>query len=140
MTRYLLDTNIISNATKAVPPEPLVAWLADQPDASLFIASLTLAEVRRGILEKPNGKKRRELEVWFSGPAGLLTLFSGRVLPFNEKAALIWAELVAGGALRGRPRSAPDMMIAAVALANDCVVVTDNVRDFVGLKVLNPMR
>lgn len=59
MTRYLLDTNILSNATKATPSQPLIEWMANQPDESLFIASLTLAEIRRGILEKPAGKKRR---------------------------------------------------------------------------------
>ena len=86
MTRYLLDTNIISNVTKAVPSEALVAWMAAQADEDLFISSLTVAEIRRGILEKPAGKKRRELERWFSGPEGPQALFAGRVLPFDEKA------------------------------------------------------
>ena len=58
MTRYLLDTNIISNATKPEPSAPLLSWLSAQPDANLFIASLTLAEIRRGILDKPPGRKR----------------------------------------------------------------------------------
>ena len=62
MTRYLLDTNIISNATKPVPSQPLVEWMASQADDSLLISALSLAEIWRGILEKPAGKKRRELE------------------------------------------------------------------------------
>jgi hypothetical protein len=67
-------------------------------------------------------------------------LFAGRVLPFDEKAGLIWARLIAEGARAGRPRSALDMILAAVAEANDCIVVTDNERDFTGLRFINPMR
>jgi predicted nucleic acid-binding protein len=140
VTRYLLDSNIISNVTKPAPSEALMVWMADQADEDLFIASLTVAEIRRGLLEKPAGKKRRELERWFTGPEGPQALFAGRVLPFDEKAALIWARLMAEGTARGRPRSALDMIIAAVAEANDCVVITDNEKDFVGVKVVNPLR
>jgi toxin FitB len=138
--RYLLDTNIISNVTKPVPSEALVAWMAERSDEDMFIASLTIAEIRRGVLEKPAGKKRRELESWFTGPEGPQALFAARVLPFDETAALIWARLMAQGAATGRPRNALDMIIAAVAEANDCVVVTDNERDFAGLEIVNPLR
>ena len=140
MSRSLLDTNIISNVTKPVPSEALVAWMSRQADKDLYISSLTVAEIRRGILEKSTGKKRRELELWFSGPEGPQGLFAGRVLPFDEKAGLIWARLMADGTAKGRPRSPLDMIIAAVAEANNCVVVTENERDFAGLKVLNPLR
>ena len=122
MTRYLLDTNIISNVTKPVPSEALMVWMADQLDEDLFISSLTVAEIRRGLLEKPAGRKRAQLEGWFFGPEGPQALFAGRVLPFDEKAALIWAQLMADGTAAGRPRSALDMMIAAIADTNDCVV------------------
>jgi predicted nucleic acid-binding protein len=138
--RYLLDTNIISNATKPDPSPALLAWMADRADNDLFISALTVAEIRRGLLEKPAGKKRALLEAWFTGPEGPRALFAGRVLPFDEKAALIWARLMADGTVKGRPRSALDMIIAAVAEANGCVVVTDNERDFAGLKFVNPLR
>ena len=62
MTRYLLDTNIISNVVKLQPSESLLAWMSTQRDEDLFIASLTVAEIRRGILEKPRGKKRDVLD------------------------------------------------------------------------------
>lgn len=140
MTRYLLDTNIISNIVKPVPSAPLMAWMAERADEDLFISSLTVAEIRRGVLERTAGRKRRELENWFSGPTGPQSLFAGRVLPFDEDAALVWARLMAAGTAAGRPRSALDMMIAAIAEVNDCVVVTDNERDFAGLTIVNPMR
>jgi predicted nucleic acid-binding protein len=68
VNRSLLDTNIIGNVTKPAPSEDLVAWMAEQADEDLFISSMTVAEIRRGILEKPAGKKRRELESWFPAP------------------------------------------------------------------------
>jgi toxin FitB len=140
VTRYLLDTNIISNVTKPSPSAALIAWMEGREDEDLFISSLTVAEIRRGILEKPAGKKRAQLEGWFSGREGPQALFAGRLLAFDEKAALIWARLMADGTARGRPRSALDMIIAAVAEANDCVVVSDNEKDFAGVEMVNPMR
>ena len=153
MTRYLLDTNIISNVVKPQPSEALLAWMGARQDEDLFIASLTVAEIRRGILEKPKGKKLRSsspkggsankrdvLEAWFSGPEGPQALFAGRILGFDDKAALIWARLMAEGKAAGHPRSALDMIVAAIAGANDCVIVTDNEKDFAGLRMVNPIR
>ncbi len=140
MTRYLLDTNILSNVVKPRPSPALLAWWAARRDEDLFIASLTLAEIRRGILEKPRGKSRDALEAWFSGPEGPAALFAGRVLAFDARAALVWARLMAQGKAALRPRSALDMIVAAVAEANGCTVATDNARDFAGLPFVNPLR
>ncbi len=137
--RYLLDTNIISNITKAAPSESLLAWMSEQNDEDLFIASLTVAEIRRGILEKPAGRRRDQLESWFSGPEGPQALFAGRVLPFDQIAALIWARLTADGKTNGRPRSALDTIIAAVAEAHGCTMVTDNEKDFPDMPIVNPL-
>jgi toxin FitB len=138
--RYLLDTNIVSNALRPVPSDSLAAWMMAQNDDDLFVASWTIAEIRRGILELPTGKRRRHLETWFDGPAGPQSVFAGRVLSFDAKAALVWAQMMADGKGRGRPRSALDTIIAAVAKANGCIVVTDNEKDFSGVDILNPMR
>jgi toxin FitB len=140
VTHYLLDTNIISNIIKPVPSKALLTWMAEQSDTDLFIATLTIAEIRRGILEKPAGRKRDLLEAWFSGPEGPQALFAGRVLPFDERAGLVWARLMAEATARGRPRNALDTIIAATAEANDCVVVTDNERDFADVETVNPLR
>ena len=140
MTRYLLDTNIISNVVKPNPSVSLLDWMAAQHDEDLFIASLTVAEIRRGVLEKPAGQKRELLETWFSGPEGPQALFAGRILSFDDRAALIWARLMAEGKSSGRPRNGLDMIVAAVALANGCIVVTDNEKDFLGLEIINPLR
>ena len=140
MSRYLLDTNIISNVTKPAPSATLLAWMADQADVDLFISSLTVAEIRRGVLERQAGRKRDRLEAWFAGPEGPSALFAGRILPFDEKAGVVWARLMAEGTARSRPRNALDMIIAATAHANDCIVVTDNERDFTDVEFINPLR
>jgi predicted nucleic acid-binding protein len=140
LTRYLLDTNIVSNPSKPAPSAPLLEWMARQADEDLFIANMTVAEIWRGILRLPIGRRRRELETWFAGPDGLRSTFAGRILAFDETAAMIWARLMTEGDAIGRARSSSDMVIAAVAEANDCVLVTDNERDFDGPRFLNPMR
>ena len=129
MTRYLLDTNVISNITKPDPSESLLEWMGAQFDGDLFI-----------ILDKPKRKKRERLEAWFAGPEGLQSLFKRRILSFDEKAALVWARLMSEGRAAGKPRNDLDMIVAAVAEANECVIVTDNEKHFSGLDVLNPLR
>ena len=140
MTRYLLDTNVISNAIRPQPSASLIDWMAWQRDEDLFIASLTIAEIRRRILELPSGRRKDALNSWFIGNDGPQSLFTGRVLSFDDRAGLIWARLMAEGKAAGRPRSALDMILAAVAEANDCTMVTDNEWDFRGLQIFNPLR
>lgn len=138
--RYLLDTNILSNITKPEPSAALMTWMAEQSDQDLFIASLTLAEIHRGILEKSSGKKRMALEAWFASDEGPQSLFANRILPFDEAAALVWGQLMAEGKAKGRPRSGLDTIIAAIAQANACIVVTDNEKDFYDIEIINPLR
>jgi predicted nucleic acid-binding protein len=139
--RYLLDTNVVSEAVKPRPPLALLEWLGAQPDEALHISALTIAEIRRGILEKAPGRRRRELEAWFAGSEGPQALFAGRVLPFDERAALEWARLMADGTAAGQPRSAIDMIVAATAAAHGLTVATANERHFrdTGVPWFNPL-
>ncbi len=140
MTRYLLDTNIVSEALKPRPSAAVVEWFQNQDDTDLFIAILTVAEIWRGVLTTPIGRRRRELEVWFAGPEGPQALFRDRVLSFDERAAIEWGRLIAEGRAAGRPRSPLDMLIAATAAANRCTVVTANERHFRDVvEFINPM-
>lgn len=99
----LRDTNVIGNAIKPAPSQALAGWMSAQTDEDLFISAITLAEIRRGILERPISRKRRELEDWFSGRSGPGALFAGRILPFDEMAAMAWARLMAEGTAKGPP-------------------------------------
>ena len=131
MTRYLLDTNIISNVTKPTIHPRRFCVDGGTADDDLFISALTVAEIRRGCWRSQPEKTRTV--------GSLVQLVrkdrrhcSRAACCFDEKAALIWARLMADGTARERPRSALDMIIAAVAEANGCVVVR-NEKDFAGL-------
>ena len=136
----MLDTNVISDPLKPRPSDSLLAWLDDQADEDLFTSSLNLAEIWSGVLELPVSRRRREMETWFTGPRGPQAFFRVRLLVFDENAALVWGRLMSDGVKAGRPRSPVDMIVAAVAEANDCILVTDNEKHFAGLKFINPMR
>jgi toxin FitB len=140
VTRYLLDTNVINHIISPEPSDRLIEWMTKQHDYNLFIASLTVAEIWQAILEMPKGKQRKALESWFPSPEGPNALFADRILPFDDNAGLVWARMMAEGTASGQPRGALDMMIAAIAEANDCVVVTDNEKDFASVQFINPMR
>jgi predicted nucleic acid-binding protein len=141
VTRYLLDTNIISDALKPHPSLVLSGWIGIQKVEDLFIASFSLAEIWRGVLTTPTGRRRRDLEHWFAGPEGPPALFAGRILSFDERSAIEWGRIIAEGRLIGRPRSPIDMIIAATAAANDCIVVTANERHFQDIiEFINPLR
>jgi len=139
VSRYLLDTNVLSEANKPSPSASVGRWVEAQAIESLFIATFALAEIERGILQRASGQKRRDLDAWFRGPHGPHAVFAGRILSFDERAASQWARLMSEGVSVGRPRSGLDMIVAATAAANDCVVVTLNERHFAGVvPFLNP--
>jgi toxin FitB len=141
VTRHLLDTNIVSEGFRSEPRPAIAEWVQRQPGHDLYISTLTIAEIWRGILLLARGRRRRALETWFTGPEGPQALFTGRILPFDGAAALEWGRIMAQGAAAGRPRSPLDMIIAATAAAHDCVVVTANQRDFEGVVAFfNPLQ
>ena len=140
MTRYLLDATILRSILDAHPSAPLAAWLDAQPDESLYISSMNLAEIWNGILALASAAQRQEKEGWFAGPRGPRVVFGTRVLTFDEKAAMVWGRLVSEREQAGLPCAPVDMIYAAIAEANDCVLVTDSEERFAGLNVLNPLK
>jgi predicted nucleic acid-binding protein len=140
VNRYLLDTNILHHVIKSTPSASLAAWLDEQPDESLYICSMNLAEIWNGILQLAAGEKRNEQETWFSGPRGPRVVFGGRVLKFDDHAALVWARLMSERGVAGLPCAPIDMIYAAIAEANGCILVTDDEDRFTGLNVLNPTK
>ena len=84
MTRYLLDTNIVRESSKPQPSAVIAEWVQIQAAADLFISTLTIAEIKRGILELAAGQRRSALERWFIGPEGPHALFHERILTFDE--------------------------------------------------------
>jgi predicted nucleic acid-binding protein len=133
----VLDTNVVSEAMKPAPEPNVTAWLNDQAADTLYLSSVSLAELLFGVRALPEGKRRNLLGKTLDG---LLALFEGRVLPFDTAAARHYADLAAAARNGGRGLSTADGYIAAIAAARDYSVATRDAGPFqaAGLKVINP--
>ena len=138
MTGWLLDTNVVSELRKKRPDTRVKAWSDAQVADSLFLSSITLAEIRYGIERQSDPKLRNELAAWFDHR--LRPWFAGRILPVNEDVILEWRRMVARGRESSINFSQPDLFIAATASVHSLVVCTRNEGDFrnTGVPVLNP--
>ena len=130
----ILDTNVISALRRPERAPELVAWLARQNDADLYLSVVTLGEIERGIARHDllDPGFARDLLDWMTRT---MQLFADRLLPVDAQSARIWGQLSAQLGHAGA-----DLLIAATALRHDAVVVTRNVSDFLptGCRVENP--
>jgi len=133
----VLDTNVVSEAMKPEPAAAVQAWLNAQTAETLYLSSVTLAELLYGIACLPAGRRKLAL-----GEAldGLLALFAGRVLGFDTDAAHCYADLAARARAAGRGFPTPDGYIAAIATAKGYAVATRDTAPFdaAGVHVINP--
>jgi len=133
---YLVDTNVLSELAKPKPEPLVVAWLrAHEPD--LYLSTITIGELRRGIEPLPAGKRKTALQSWFTD---LCKRMEGRILSFNTSTAHIWGQKMAAWDKKGTPVASLDSQIAATANRHNLTVVTRNVSDFknTGVKLFNP--
>ena len=134
----VLDTNVVSELMRPSPDLTVEAWVAGRPAATLFLSSVSEAELRYGIVIMPEGRRREALKLEVE--AMLNEDFAGRVLPFDSHAARVYAEIAAASRALGRPASQSDAQIAAIARSRGMAVATRNIRDFEGMAVdlINP--
>ena len=129
MTRYLLDTNVVSEYSRPSPPDARVRkWIDAQDENALYLSVLTLGEIRKGTTLLPTGKKRSQLEAWVKGE--LPRRFADRLLPINAEIAEIWGAMAGEAQLRGVATATIDGLIAATAKHPSLTLVTRNVKDF----------
>ena len=133
----VLDTNVVSEAMKATPNPAVLAWLDEQAAETLYLSSVTLAELLFGIGVLPAGRRKEALTQMLDG---LLALFEDRVLAFDTNAARRYADLAVTARAVGKGFPTPDGYIAAIAKARGFTVATRDVAPFkaVGLNVINP--
>jgi predicted nucleic acid-binding protein len=133
----VLDTNVVSEAMKPEPHPSVRAWLNDQPAETLYLSSVTLAELLFGIAALPAGKRKDMLAQALDG---LMGLFRDRVLPFDIDAARRYAELALTAWTRGRGFPTPDGYIAAIAASRGFIVASRDTAPYkaVGASVINP--
>jgi toxin FitB len=130
---FLLDTNVISEATRLRPDANVVAWLAAANEDRLFLSVATLAELNRGIEAMAAGKKQRRLREWLLNE--LMPRFEDRILPVDPAVSLLWGAMSVRSKTTGRDIGAVDALLAATAERHGLTIVTRNVADFAGLKV-----
>ena len=133
---YLLDTNVISDAAKKNNP-PLNRFLKAQPSESLFISTVSLAEISFGINKLPTGKKKTRL---LAEIIHIKDAFDGQILDVTAEIALKYGQLHAKQLSLGFNDDAFDSLIIATAIVHNLTVVTRNKKDFVdrGVKVFYP--
>jgi toxin FitB len=133
---YLVDTNIFSEPVKPNPEPKVVEWLRSH-ERELYVSTVTIGEIRRGIERLPEGKRKTQLRAWLQT---LCDCMKGRVLSFNTSTAHVWGQLKAKWDKAGISVPSLDSQIAATAHRHGLTVVTRNTSDFdkTGVKVLNP--
>lgn len=133
----LLDTNVVSEAMRATPNASVLEWLDRQNAETLFLSSITIAELMFGLRSLPEGKRKDLLAATLDG---LLALFGERILPFDTHAARCFATLAVKARSEGQGFSTADGYIAAIAASRDFVVATRDTTPFValGVDVINP--
>jgi predicted nucleic acid-binding protein len=133
----ILDTNVVSESMKPEPNLAVRKWLNEQPAESLYLTTVTLAELMFGIGVLPGGRRKKALGKMLEG---ILGLFGERVLPFDVGAAHCYAELAAKARAMGKGFPLPDGYIAAIAVSRGFIVATRDTSPFeaVALATTNP--
>jgi predicted nucleic acid-binding protein len=133
----VLDTNVLSEAMKPSPDPALARWMMREHGRGLFTTAVSEAEIIYGIAILPEGRRKRDLE---AAAQGVLTLFAGRILPFDSLAAREFAAIVIDRRRLGRPINDFDAQIAAITRARSMSLATRDTRDFAetGVQIIDP--
>jgi predicted nucleic acid-binding protein len=129
VTRWLLDTNVLSELRRPKPERKVVAFVAAQPLELLYVSSVTFAEIRFGIELLTDPTRRASLNDWLTHK--LRPMFERRVLEITEDVMLKWRLLVEEGRTTGHTFSQPDLIIAATALHHGLAVVSRDQSEYV---------
>ena len=134
MAKFLVDANVLSEATKSEPAPAVVEWLR-RNERLLAVDPVILGEIRFGIILLPEGRRRQNLEGWFNRVVRRVECLS-----WDARTGLRWANLLAHVRGLGRTMSVKDSLIAATALTHALTVATRNERDFAasGVYTVNP--
>jgi toxin FitB len=134
----ILDTNVVSEPLKPRPDAAVLRWLDRQGAGTLYLTTISQAELLAGVLALPASRRRTELQKVLNKE--LAALFSGRSLAFGERSAQAYADLVTAANAAGNPIDFADAAIGAIAIEHNYILATRNARDFKGtsVKLINP--
>ena len=134
----VLDTNVLSELMKSQPDKSVVSWIGEYQATSLFITTLTQAEILYGLEILTAGKRRTALK---KAAKDMFEIdFAERILPFDTNAAQLFAIVAAERRKIGRPVSQIDAQIAAITRSHRATLATRNIDDFeeCGIEIINP--
>ncbi len=133
----ILDTNVVSELMRPAGDRRVLNWMHETGDGELATTAITVAEIEYGLARLPDGSRADALR---TAAAALWESFATAILPFDTAAARDYGALMAARERAGRPTSAFDAQIAAIAKVYKAKVATRNVADFqgMGLKLIDP--
>ncbi|MBX3455908.1 type II toxin-antitoxin system VapC family toxin [Ferrovibrio sp.] len=135
----ILDTNVVSEAMKPEPASAVRDWLDEQAAETLYLSSVTVAELLFGIAALPNGRRKQKLTTTLDG---MLGLFDGRILPFDTDAARCYADLAVAARHAGKGFPTPDGYIAAIATVHGFTIASRDASAFkaAGVAIIDPWK
>ena len=122
--KFLVDANVLSEATKLLPAAEVVNWLLDHR-REIAVNPIVLGELEYGIVILPASRRRRQLQQWFASAIKTLP-----VVDIDANTSRIWAMLLADLKRKGRAMPVKDSLIAASARQFGLTVATRNVSDY----------
>jgi toxin FitB len=131
--KYILDTNVISEAINKQPNPQVMNWLKVMDTQKLYLSVVTVGEIKKGVEKLAQSHRKETIKDWFEHE--LLIKFDGRVLALDLPVILVWGELVGELEQKGRKLPALDSLIAATAKYYDYTLVTRNEKDFAGIDI-----
>ena len=134
---YLLDTCVISEIVKPAPSSRVIMWINSIPSERLFLCSLTIGEIRKGLTKLPESKKKERLTDWLNT---LLENYQDRIHSIDITVAENWGVMQGKAENEGMPMSSIDSLIAATSYTHNLILVTRNEEDFQAskLSIINP--
>lgn len=136
--KYVLDTNVISEAINKQPNPQVMNWLRSMDSQELYLSVVTVGEIKKGVEKLPESQRKDNIKEWFEND--LLIKFEDRVLALDLSVILVWGQLVGELEKKGRKLPALDSLIAATVKYYGYTLVTRNEKDFEGIDitVFNP--
>jgi len=138
VSRFLLDTKVISEIVRPRRSANVVKWIEAADESILHISVLTLGEIRKGISLLSDGRRRMSLESWLD--KDLAQRFSGRILSIDRPIAERWGRISAHAKATGSPLPLIDCLLAATAMQHDLIVASrdETYKGVAGLELFNP--
>jgi predicted nucleic acid-binding protein len=136
--KYILDTCVISELIKPHPSSRVVSWVDSHPEENLFLTSITIGEIQRGIFKLTKSQKKTKLQNWLENE--LIVRFDRRILGFGLLESKTWGKIQAQAEEKGTKMPILDGLMASIAIVHNMRIATRNVSDMdvSGARLLNP--